>query len=130
MAFGVSPDRVALSSIVTAIRLWRCGVTSASGSNICGHVYVVMDENKEDMVRSRPAAPAKRFESGGRRQMGLELGFCESLSVTYRTYETYESRKLHRSHRSQKRPGRKFEALSLCIFHCSSFIVHLPFVIV
>ena len=92
-----------------------------------------MDENKEDMVRSGPAAPAKRFGVGGRWLMGLESGFCESLSVTYGTYETYKSHRLHRSyesHRSHKRSGRNFGALSLFIFHRSSFIVHLSFVIV
>jgi len=94
---------------------------------------VVMEENKEDMVRSGPAAPAKRFGVGGRWLMGLESGFCESLSVTYGIYETYKSHKLHRSpesHRSHKRSGGKFEALSLRVFHCSLFIVHLAFVIV
>jgi len=39
---------------------------------------VVTVEIKEDMVRSARTAPAKRFEAGGRRQMGLESGFCES----------------------------------------------------
>src|SRR5215470_12245668 len=87
-----------------------------------------MDENKEDMVRSGPAAPAKRFGVGGRWLMGLESGFCESLSVTYGTCETYKSHRPHRSHESHrphKRSGRKFEALSLCVFHRSLFIVHL-----
>jgi hypothetical protein len=39
---------------------------------------VVKDEIIEDMIRSGPTTPAKRFEVGGQWQVGLELGFCES----------------------------------------------------
>jgi hypothetical protein len=59
--------------------------------------YVVTDENKEDMVCGGPTAPAERFDVGGRRQVGLESGFSESLNGTYGTYGTYKSHKLHRS---------------------------------